>query len=541
MRHLAFASAAARRVAALALAGALGAALVAGEAHAISSTALLDTLQHASFNFFWNEANPANGMVKDRSTPSSPASIASMGFGLSAICIGSDHGWITRAQARQRVRTTLQWLYDGPQSSSSGAYTGYKGLFYHFLDMNSGTRTWDSELSTIDTGLLFAGVIDAMQYFDQPDTDEVAIRALADTLYRRADWKFMRNLSDGLLMGWKPGTNFNGFGRWRGYNEAMVMYILALGHPNPNKTVPASDWNYWTGGYFWASWYGYQHVYFQPLFGHQYSHCWIDFRHIQDQYMRTKGITYFENSRRATMAQIEYAAFNPLHWTGYSDSLWGLTACDGPTGYNARGAPPGMNDDGTIAPTAAASSLPWAHVEALRVMHNLWDHYRPNIWGPYGFRDALNPTVNWYDADHIGIDQGPIVIMIENYRTGAVWNRFMSNPYVQAGLAKAGFLPATTADVEPAPTRAGSDLAIATEPNPFRGSALVRFRLPAAGTAKVDVFDVHGRLVTRVFEGTRSAGEQTVEWNDRDLGAGVYLVRVEAGGRTAACKTVKVR
>lgn len=541
MNHPAIATGALRRFAiTAALLPALALGLGAREARAISSTALLDTLQHSAFQFFWNEANPANGLVRDRSQPGSPASIASVGFGLSAICIGVDHGWVTREQGRDRVRTTLETFWNGPQSNLDGAYIGYKGLFYHFLDMNTATRAWSSELSTIDTALLLAGVLDAGLYFDGPDTNEVRIRWLADTLYRRVDWKFMKNLNSGILMGWKPGTGFSGFGAWRGYNEAMIMYILALGHPTATKTVPASDWTFWTGGYYWGAWYGYQYLVFAPLFGHQYSHCWIDFRHIQDAYMRGKGIDYFENSKRATLAQIEYCKFNQAGWTGYADSLWGLTACDGPSGYNARGAPPAQNDDGTIAPTAAAGSLPFTFAQSLKVLHNLWDHYTPGIWGPYGFRDALNPTYNWYDPDYIGIDEGPIVLMIENYRTGAVWNRFMTHPYIQAGLAKAGFLPSTTAGVE-GPRPGAAPIALAAEPNPFRDETLVRFTLPAGGPVRAEVLDVGGRRVRELLDRALPAGEHTVTFGAAGLPAGVYLVRVEAGGQVSWSKVIRVR
>jgi hypothetical protein len=319
----------------------------------------------------------------------------------------------------------------------------------------------------------------------------------------------------------------------------MIMYLLALGHPNPNKTVPASDWTHWTGTYFFGSWYGYQYLIFAPLFGHQYSHCWIDFRHIRDPYMQARGIDYFENSRRATMAQIEYCSFNPAGWVGYSDSLWGVTACDGPSGYSARGVPPPQNEDGTIAPTAAAGSLPFTHTQSLAVLHKLWDSYRAQLWGPYGFRDAFNLTQNWWDTDYIGIDQGPIVLMIENYRTGAVWNRFMQHPYVQAGLAKAGFVAATT-DAEPAGVRAISDIVGSIEPNPSRIGGTLRFRIPSAAHVRVELMDIEGRRIRELLDEPLEAGEHTLPVSTARLSAGVYLVRVDAGGFVRSFKTVRV-
>ncbi len=513
----------------------IGVLLCLSAAQAQTTAALLDTVQHASFQFFWSEANPANGLIRDRSQPGSPCSIASTGFGLSALCVGVDHGWVARAAARDRVRTTLETLWNGPQGSGASGTIGYKGLFYHFLDMNTATRTWDCELSTIDTALLFAGVVDAKQYFTGSDTTETRIRALADSITQRADWNFMRNFNPGILMGWKPGTGFAGFGQWVGYNEAMILYILALG--SPTHAVPTTAWSKWTSSYSWQTWYGYSYVNFPPLFGHQYSHCWVDFRFIQDAYMQAKGITYFQNSRLATLAQRAYAIANPGFHTGYSDSLWGLTASDTPTGYNARGAPPAMNDDGTITPTAPVASIAFAPDEVIPVMRNMFMNY-PLLWGPYGFRDAFNLDVNWWDTDYIGIDQGPIVLMIENYRNHTVWDRFMQNADVQLGLQRAGFVTIPGAAVElPQPPA----LAAWAEPNPFAGSTTLRFRLASGGRVRLAVYDLAGREVAKLLDEARPAGEHAVPFRDGRLPSGVYLVRLESGGRALTTKCVRLR
>ena len=292
---------------------ALAVTAVAAPARALTTEALLDTLQHTAFNFFWTEANPANGLVRDRNTGGSVSSIASTGFGLSAIAIGIDHGWITREQGRDRVLTTLATFRNGPQGSAASGTIGFLGLFWHWLDMNTATRTWDSELSTIDTALLFAGIIDVYEYFDTADPQDSLVRAYADSIVRRCNWDIMRNFGTGLYMGYKPGTGFNGFGRWQGYNEAMIMYILALG--SPTFPIPENNWDYWTGTYNYATHYGQTFITFPPLFGHQYSHCWIDFRNIQDDYTRARDLDYFENSRRATLAQQAYSVANPGGWT----------------------------------------------------------------------------------------------------------------------------------------------------------------------------------------------------------------------------------
>jgi hypothetical protein len=327
---------------AAAFVAALAAAVLLGPvpaARALTTTALLDTLQHTAFDYFWEEASAGSGLIKDGSQDWSVCSIAAQGFGYSAYCVAVDHGWVTREAARDRIIRGLEKLWTVPQGTAATNVNGYKGFFYHFLDLNTGVRTWDCELSSIDTALLIAGILDAKEYFDAPNEPETHLRALADSIYYRVDWDFMRNGGNGIRMGWKPGTGFSGFGDWVGYNEAMILYILAIG--SPTHPVPAWTWYHWTLGYWWGTQYGQTYVIFPPLFGHQYSHCWIDFRHIQDTYMRNKGITYHENSRRATLAAREYCIANPGGWVGYAGDVWGLTASIDPDGYVAHGAPPG--------------------------------------------------------------------------------------------------------------------------------------------------------------------------------------------------------
>lgn len=397
----------------------------------------LDYVQQVHFDYFWYLANPHNGLVPDRSTPSSPCSIAAVGFGLTAIGIGVDHGWISRSQAVARVLTTLDTFLDGPQGTGNSGTIGYKGWFYHFLDMNTATRSPGSELSSIDTVLLLAGMFYAKQYFDGADTHETAIRAKVDAIFNGVDWNWMAQGTNVVSMGWFPPGSFIA-NNWVGYNEGMILYVLGLGvATNP---LPASAWNRWTSGYTWVTNYGQAFVPFPPLFGHQYSHCWIDFRHVADAYMNGRHSTYFENSRRATLAQRAYSIANPLGRVGYGSNVWGLTACDGPTGYAARGTPPAQNDDGTIAPTAAGGSIPFAPEFAVPALRSFYSRFRRNIWTAYGFRDAFNLGAQWFGPDELGIDQGPIVIMIENYRNQRVWQLFMRNVEVQRGLQRAGFV-----------------------------------------------------------------------------------------------------
>lgn len=522
---------------------ALGMAQGAGAARgqAVTTEALLDTLQHTAFDYFWTEANPANGLIKDRSTSGSPCSIAAVGFGLSAICAGIDHGWVGRDAGRARVLTTLSTFWNGPQGSQTSGVIGYKGFFYHFLGMSAATRTWDCELSSIDSALLFAGILDAREYFSGPDPLDGQVRALADSIYRRADWEWFRASGPGIRMGWKPepGVGFNPFGTWVGYNEAMILYILALGSPThpPNYQ---GIWFTWTSGYSWQTQYGHSYVVFPPLFGHQYSHCWVDFRNIQDAYMRFRGITYFENSRRASLAQRAYCIANPGGFAGYGANVWGITACDGPNGYRARGAPPPQDDDGTIAPTAVGGAVPFAPEATIPTLQNFFDTYNAQLWSTYGFKDAFNLTQNWWDTDYLGIDEGPIILMIENYRTQAVWNRFMQNPYVQAGLESAGFTPVVGIDQDPTP-RGGAIALLQSAPNPFRHSAVVRYRLTAPGPVSVVLYDVLGRPVRILVKGVRPAGEHETVLDAEDLPSGVYYYELDANDQRVGRRCVLVR
>jgi hypothetical protein len=400
----------------------------------------LEYVQQTAFDYFWYLANPTNGLVPDRSAVGSPCSIAAVGFGLTAIGIGVDHGWISRTQGVARVLATLNTFFNGPQGPAISGTIGYNGWFYHFLDMNTALRytSFNTELSSVDTVLLLAGMLHSKQYFDGTNSDETTIRSTVDTIFNRVNWNWMARGTNRVSMGWFPTTGFIN-GDWIGYDEGMIIYVLGLG--TATNPLPASSWSQWTSGYTWTTTFGYSFVPFPPLFGHQYSHCWIDFRHITDAYMNAHDTTYFENSRRATLAQRNYCVANPLGRTGYSSTNWGLTASDGPNGYQVSGAPPAQNDNGTIAPTAPGGSMAFAPEVCLPTLRAMYKQFRTHIWTPYGFKDAFNLNPTWYGPDELGIDEGPIVIMIENYRTQRPWQLFMRNEEVQRGLQRAGFFP----------------------------------------------------------------------------------------------------
>ncbi|MBY8828400.1 glucoamylase family protein [Hephaestia mangrovi] len=436
-------------------------------AAAADETPPIDDLQHRTFQYFWDTSNPKNGLAPDRWPTKSFASIAAVGFALTAYPIGVVHGWISRDQARQRTLATLDFFANAKQGPEPTGTSGYKGFFYHFLDMETGERFDQTELSTIDTTLLLGGVLFAQSWFDTDHPDEVRIRALADRIYAAVDWTWIRPRYPFISMGWHPESGFIS-SAWSQFNEALLLYVLALG--SPTYPIQAGTQEEWTSRFQpqWGGQYGEPHLIFPALFVYQYSNLWLDFRGLQDQFTRAHGIDYFENSRRATYAQRDYAIANPKGWVGYGPDIWGLTACDGPgqitrqfggiarsfTGYSARG--PGADgvDDGTIAPTAAAGSIAFAPDIVLPAIGAMHARYGSAIYGKYGFLDSFNPTLStgpatpkgriveglcWVDDDYLGIDQGPIVGGIENWRSGMIWSTMRRNPHIRRGLIRAGF------------------------------------------------------------------------------------------------------
>lgn len=417
---------------------------------------LLDNLQRDSFSYIENEVNLKNGLLLDKTAANWPSSIAATGIALTAYPIAVERGYMERDEAIKRTLTTLRFFWNSTQSKAPNA-TGYKGFYYHFLNMDDGSRAWHSELSTIDSAFLLAGALTVAQYFDRETEQENEIRKLGDDLYRRADWQWAMNNGKTLTHGWMPESGFLQY-RWEGYDEALLMYILGLGSP----TYPLPDESYaaWSKTYTWKKIYGIEYLYAGPLFIHQLSHMWVDLHGIQDRTMRERGMDYFENSRRATLVQREYAIQNPQGFEGYCDTCWGITASDGPGpltlkikgverrfyDYIARGVPYGP-DDGTIAPWVVVASLPFAPEVVLPTVEYFVEHVHVKEQNPYGFKASFNPTYpdkshskyGWISPWHYGINQGPIVMMVENYRSGFLWNLMKKNPYIINGLHRAGF------------------------------------------------------------------------------------------------------
>ena len=422
--------------------------------HASPTGEELGWLQFTTLLYYLNVTNPDNGLVRDKTDTSSPASIASIGMALATIPVVVERGVVIREFAAKIVRKRLRYLMECPQGPGADA-AGYKGFFYHFLDMETGRRVWQCELSTIDSAFLFAGALTAATYFDGETADESEIRTLAHALYERADWNWACNGEATLTHGWRPEEGFLPY-RWRGYDEGLLLYVLGLG--SPTHPLPPESYAAYTATYQWKTIYDREVLYSGPLFTHQLSHMWIDFKGIRDAFMREHQSDYFDNSRQATLIQQEYAIRNPREFVGYGRNCWGFTASDGPGwskrtingkevefyDYLARGAPYGP-DDGTISPWVVIASLPFAPEIVIPAIR----HFAKMQLGArrlYGFKPSFNqtftmdsPTGWWVSPYHFGIDQGPVVLMIENYRTGLLWNIMRRCPVVVNGLRRAGF------------------------------------------------------------------------------------------------------
>lgn len=444
--------------------------------------AFVEDLSRRTFDYFWETTTADTCLAPDR-WPSNPfSSIASTGFAITAYAIGVERSYVSREQAAARTLRCVEFYHDAPQGPAAAGVSGHNGFFYHFLQNGTGLRHGRTELSTVDTSLLLGGILFAQAYYDRDNATERRIRELAEAIYRRVDWQWAqrtntgtqaRNLADShaITMGWSPERGWETHD-WVGYNEGMLVYILAAGSP----THPISK-DAWDKGWAanlekdWGTYYGQEHLQFEPLFGHQYSHVWVDFRGIRDAFMAKKGLDYFENSRRATIAQRAYGIANPNKWEGYSSELWGWTASDGPggvagktvngierrfLGYAARGmSSERVIDDGTIVPTAAGGSIPFAPEIALPALMAMKEKYGDKLYTRYGFKDAFNPSftfsdvqarsgpidpqLGWIARDHLGIDQGPILTMLENHRSGLIWKTMRKSPHVRRGLQRLGF------------------------------------------------------------------------------------------------------
>ena len=398
--------------------------------------ALLQEIEAANFRYFWEQTNPNTGITKDRCNVRNPdnndlGSIAATGFGLTALCIGEKRGFVSYADAKERVLTTLRYFWK--------KLPNHRGFYYHWANINTGERLWDSEVSSIDTSILLCGIMTCREHFPHSE-----ISALAYDIFNRADWSWLSEDTTVLPHGWRPETGFLQY-RWDNYAEMMMMYLLGLG--SATYPLPVSSWDAWTRSEF--EYDGIRYISsFAPLFIHQYSQAWFDFRGKHDKYT-----DYFHNSVTATDVHRRFCIDLAGQFPDYSDDLWGITASDSVKGYVVWGGPPSTGPiDGTVVPCATGGSMPFLPDNAMRVLRTVKNRYG-GAWCQYGFVDAFNPLTNWYDHDVIGIDTGITMVMIENARTGFVWETFMKNEEAQRGMERAGFetTPALMAQDRPKP------------------------------------------------------------------------------------------
>lgn len=418
---------------------------------------LLESLQSQTFNYFLKYLNPANGLIADKSSPDSHSSIAAVGLGITSYVVALERHLLTREEAISKILTVLNFFFNGHQGTESDAM-GYKGFYYHFLHMDSGRRAWESELSTIDTAIFIAGVLTAACYFRGKNKEEEEIRELAESLYRRIDWQWALNGEKMICHGWKPESGFLNYYWDRDYSEAIILYVLALG--SPTFPIDPSGYRNWTSTFKWYNINGIEYIHAGPLFIHQMSHLWLDFKGIQDDLNRKYNIDYFENSRRATHVQQQYAIENPMNFRHYSKNNWGFTASDGPGpakmliggveiifyDYIARGAPFGP-EDGTISPWAVVASLPFAPELVLDTIRHAVKKLKEKNTDNDGFDASFNPVYpvagleenGWVSPWKFGLNEGPMIIMIENFQTQLIWKIMRKCVYTTMGLRRAGF------------------------------------------------------------------------------------------------------
>lgn len=389
----------------------------------LSNDQLLEKIEQGNFQYFWTQASAMTGLVKDRAAvigtdSSTLASIAAAGFGLTALCIGDSRGYMPTAELKSRVLTLLNFLLNtAPQQN---------GFFYHFMDIDTGARAGTSEVSSIDTAILLCGILTCRAYFQDSD-----ITSLADQIYARINWSWMLNGGTTLSQGWLPESGFLPT-RWDTYSELMMLYLLAIGAPA--NAIPPSSWNAFSRPM--LTYDGLTYITGDtPLFIHQYSHAWIDFRNKQDAYAN-----YFQNSVTATEAHKLFCVSLAGQFSDYNDNFWGISSSDSVNGYVAWGGPPEMGPiDGTIVPSASAGSVPFVPSDTLAVLQNLYNNFAATAWTQYGFIDSFNPLTGWRDDDVIGINLGITMLMAENYRSQLIWNTFMSNSEITTAMTQVGF------------------------------------------------------------------------------------------------------
>lgn len=492
---------------------------VVATTHIMSDDEFLDMTQRATFRYFWDYAHPVSGLARERLGSGETVTIGGSGFGIMALLVGAERGFKSRDLVKKRMLKIVNFLANQAQK--------FHGAFPHWMNGSTGQvipfSQYDDGGDLVETAFLIQGLLAARQYFDGQDSTEIQIRNLITQIWQQVEWNWYRRYSASNILYWHWSPNYG----WQmnlqilGPNECMIVYMLAIA--SPTYPMPASSFRYgWASQPYYVNgrtFYGYKIFvgwdYGGPLFFSHYSFLGFDPRNKKDMFCN-----YFVNNRNITLIHKAYCTANPGGWTGYNENCWGLTASDDPTSYRVHEP---TNDNGTISPTAALSSMPYTPNESIEVLKHFYRNYYTGLWGEYGFKDAFNPTQNWFANSYLAIDQGPIIAMIENYRSGLLWNKFMANPEIQPMLDAIGFTPDST-------TSAGDETNVINEfelyqnyPNPFNPTTKISWQSAVSGWQTLKVYDVLGREVATLLDEYKEAGKYEIEFNSVETRRGVSL------------------
>ncbi len=501
----------------------------------------LDMTQRATFRYFYDYAHPYSGLARERYGSGNTVTIGGSGFGVMALIVGVDRGYITRQQGRERMIKILNFLTNRAQR--------YHGVYSHWLDGETGTTipfsTYDNGGDLVETSFMLQGLLAARQYFDDSDTNEVKIRSMITAIWEGTEFTWYRraSFSPYLYWHWSPNYGWQMNFKLVGWNETMICYLLGIASPTYKILASSFAQGFASGSYLnGMSFYGYKLWVGPnnggPLFFAHYSFLGFDPRGKKDAYTN-----YFMNNRNHTLINRAYCIANPKSHQGYNANSWGLTASDNPWGYLAH--EPGSNDNGTIAPTAALSSMPYTPTESINTLKNLYRTHGNKLWGSYGFRDAFNMNQNWFASSYLAIDQGPIIVMIENYRSQLLWNKFMANPEIQI-MVDSLFVPDSTTAVRNEQKDDESFRLAGSYPNPFVHSTVIAFTLDSDEAVEIGIYNLLGSKVRNISNRVFQRGENEVVWDGKDdnqceVGTGVYIYRIAAGNKILSGKLVSLK
>ncbi len=508
--------------------------------HDMVDEEFLDMVQRATFRYFWDYAHPVSGLARERLGSGETVTIGGSGFGVMALLVGIERDFVKREQGAERMLKILNFL--NTQADR------FHGAFPHWMNGTTGAvipfSQYDNGGDLVETSFMIQGLLTARQYFDQNNVQEEQIRNLITQIWESVEWDWYRraSFSDYLYWHWSPNYGWQMNFKLVGYNETMITYLLAIA--SPTHSVPASlyysGWASSNNYYLNQTYYGYKlwvgDSYGGPLFFAHYSFLGFDPRNIRDTYCN-----YFLNNRNHTLINRAYCIANPLSHTGYGPDTWGLTASDNPWGYSAH--EPYTNDNGTIAPTAALSSMPYTPEESISALKNFYRTYYGNLWGEYGFKDAFNLNQNWFAGSYISIDQGPIIVMIENYRSGLLWENFMANPEIQPMLDSIGFVPDSTTSIIDESSVINEFRLIGNYPNPFNPSTIISFMLPQRELIEIVVYNSLGELINKLAYREFESGENNISWQGTDhygehVSSGIYFYKIKSTEKMLTGKMV---